>query len=332
MYHEKYYEKYLKYKTKYLNLYNQKGGGEFINFNFDITANNSLPGYEYIRRIKGEADKPIRISVDYVDNGETQKINILSKLTNFNNEELSHYVTSMTNPIYFIIDDIEKAPVKYCVWLVSNEKEPTDVYLGYIRSEGFKCYTPTSRIPQGDLLMKTIINFARHVGFKSITLFDQSNRSCTYEEKDETTKEELKFNQMRSLRAISLLRTGHTYYGNYGFRPINPQYLEEYNTVSRSLTRTIREFEFDKNERLLTLREQLKDDMRIYSKFQKKYIEALYKPENQDRIFVDLNNEFIKSNCYYEVIIRDLYEELKILNLTDHRLYPGHFEKMKLIL
>jgi hypothetical protein len=76
--HHQKFDENLKYKTKYLNLYNQKGGGEFINFNFDITANNSLPGYEYIRRIKGEVDKPIRISVDYVDKGETQKINILS--------------------------------------------------------------------------------------------------------------------------------------------------------------------------------------------------------------------------------------------------------------
>ena len=333
-----YFSKYLKYKTKYLNLYNQNGGGDFTNFKFGIEGNNSLTGYEYIEKIKGHNNNfIINISVDYVNIGETRNINIKAHLTSKNKENLPPIVKSMENPIYFTIDDIEEKPQEYCIWLGMDKKNPSDIYFGYIRSEGFNCYTPINELPQDDLLMKTIIKFAKYVGFKTISVIDHSlsKKICTYEEKDQTTGHEFKFNQQRNLKIRTLLKTGHTFFGKYGFRPETPKILEKYNRISKILNRPIREFNFDKNSQLISLKDSLNTldhltgDNKVIGKFQKIYLEALYKPENQDKLFTALNMEFINTNCYYEIIIRDLYFS-QFLVPGESSFHAEHFEKMKL--
>lgn len=177
--------------------------------------------------------------------------------------------------------------------------------------------------------MKTIINFSKHTGFKKIKLLDQSNKQCIYNEGS------FNFNQPRSLRALSLLRFGETYYGKYGFRPYNQEHLKKYNDITTMLKQKVKEFKFFENIKLKELRDTLQsldrfqgDDL-IKNTLKKNYVDALFLPENQEKIFIQINDNFIKSNCYYESIIRDLIED-GILFPGITSLHLGNFERMEL--
>jgi hypothetical protein len=348
------FSKYLKYKTKYLNLIEQIGGGEFKNYNYNIerNSNEGINGYNYLIGLKGDSDnKNIRISVDYINDADIKKITIEAKLSSINKENIPLKISKMKDKIYFIIDDINGLKNDYCVWLSASKDYPDEIYLGYIRSQGYICYNPVSKIPQGDLLMNVIIDFSRYVGFKKIKLLDQSNKNCEYEP--------INFNQDRSLRSISILRTGDTYYGKYGFKPIDPTHLDTYNRISTILKRQIKEFKFNENMNLIKIKEEKIDEDKIKEEIIKKenikdkkiledkikeeiikislrkeYIDALLDPNKQDKLFIDINNDFYKSNCYYEKIIRDLIEddEINFINELQNSLSLSHFENMELIL
>lgn len=164
----------------------------------------------------------------------------------------------------------------------------------------------SQEIPQGHLLMNLILNFSKYVGFKKIKLMDLSNKECNFAD--------IGFKYSRSLRSISLLRFGDTYYGKYGFRPSDETHYKEYEETSKILKRQIKDI-INSNEKLHELRRTLENldkftekDL-IKNSLKKKYVEALFLPDNREKKFIELNNIFIMSNCYYESIIRDLVED-----------------------
>jgi hypothetical protein len=94
--------KYLKYKTKYLNLLEQKGGGEFKNFKFNIEENKShKTGYDQLKEIIKSSDKDILNTVDYVHEGTTHNLNINAKLSKSNKENLPPKISNK-KIIYFL--------------------------------------------------------------------------------------------------------------------------------------------------------------------------------------------------------------------------------------
>lgn len=231
-----------------------------------------------------------------------------------------------------------------CLWLVSNTGEylnSEDIYLGYIRADNRQCFdteVEDKRIPQGEIMMNILIQLSKFLNFKKIKLLDQSNKYCEPLQSD------------RNFRNTTLLKTGDTYYGKFGFRPVLVEHKALYNFISQLLkTPVCNLFTSDSITKLISYYETPNKDKYYENKIL--YLKTLLdyiKTENTIQ-FNEINNKLITSDCMWEKIIYDLIEDSPSLFNTDYtnilqhdllsKIYPGNkgfglktanFEKMEL--
>ena len=105
-----YYQKYLKYKNKYLNLQNQIGGGNYL---ITTTANTITIDYDQNKGARSKEDTEA-----FIDNFSNPNINTI-KLQNFNKYDMILYNIIKTQPRLF--DKITK--------LIVDNNELSNVYV-----------------------------------------------------------------------------------------------------------------------------------------------------------------------------------------------------------
>jgi hypothetical protein len=233
---------------------------------------------------------------------------------------------------------------KSCLWLISNPnykitylgREITNIiYLGYIRSEGKKCFRVLERedvkVPQGTLIMNILIELSRFLRFNGISLLDYATKKCNVINlKNENEVQD------RSLKYTYLLSTGDTYYGKFGFKPIVQANLEIYNKINSLFNKPIVELFHDVDlQSILTKISSEKESRR--NPLTKLYLETLMRriSEGSHEPFYMFNARFIKSDCKNEKIILDILEDYPFIkDITTGKfirsLSVSNFEKMYL--
>jgi len=305
------------------------GGGEINNIKFyidDVEINNIVvdTGYKNLNDLKTklltEPQKKFKCIVEWKhDNGNSSKykfeINVNSSLPG---DEILPAKYSSASNIYISINRISKqdrnTDKPLCLWLISNNENPNIINLAYIRSENKTCFVLESgfeslKIPQGNIIMKLLINLSRLLNYKTIELLDQSNKTCNYGPGND---------QSRNLRNFYLLKTGDTYYGSIGFRPNNPENKVFYDNTSKLLKTPIGDlFNIEGINKIKAHYDGINisdfdDSKKSFHEFKKQYIDELLKNLNNPEIkikFNDFNNKYINQDCKWEKVIYDIIED-----------------------
>lgn len=198
-------------------------------------------------------------------------------IVNYNNE---NFIFEELEENYWVLYDVSE--YFDCINIGINPKEK-EAFINNINADSIKCGN-TILTNQGSHLFKISLKFLidnkNKLGINKIKLTDNAVINCP--------------NSKRiNLGFFLTLLTGETWYGKYGFRPIDPEYKKHYR-YNRTIMNTVTINNINLNEiiNILLNKKEITEEQYKY------YIEIYNKYKNQNILVKDFLKKIFKKDVY----------------------------------